>query len=59
MINLIKIVSEKNNLMTTIEMIGLDDLQDLTEFFANLKVVDLMMNTTGGEIPSIYWTFFQ
>lgn len=35
--------------MTTIKRIGLEDIQDLTESFANFKVVNLKMNTTGCE----------
>lgn len=43
--------------MTTIKKIGLDDLQDLAKYFANLKVVDLKMNTIVEKIPSISRSF--
>lgn len=30
--------------MNNLEIIGLDDLQDLAQFFANLNMVDLKLN---------------
>lgn len=42
-----------NNLMKTIKKIGLNYLQDLAYFFANLEVVDLKINTAEGERPLV------
>lgn len=44
------------NTMTAIEKIGLEDLQELAEYFANLKVVDMKMNT---KILQISWSSLQ
>lgn len=45
--------------MTAIERIGLEEIQELAEYFANLKVVDMKINKAGREIPQITWSSSQ